>query len=101
MPREQEAQEVARGDRFDFRAQATDRVMMDARKQSPIAPLFRVGPWSKPAAQREAFDLERDQCAGDIIRRQAKRFGQRSRRDRSETFEAATNDFGQRFGICK
>ena len=41
LPGEQEAQEVARGDRFDLGAQAADRVVMDAGEQPPIAPFFR------------------------------------------------------------
>ncbi len=42
LPREQEAQEIARGDRLDFRAQPPDGVMMDAREQAAVAPLLVV-----------------------------------------------------------
>ena len=45
LPAEQEAQEVARGDRLDLGAQPLDRVAMDARQQAALAPfvLGRAG----------------------------------------------------------
>ena len=45
LPGEQEAQEVARGDRLDLGAQALDRVAVDAREQPALAPfLARLRP---------------------------------------------------------
>ena len=61
LPVEQKAQEVTRGDRFDLRAQTTDRVVMDAREQSPITPFVDVGAWREAAAQGEALGLQREQ----------------------------------------
>ena len=41
LPREQEAHEVGRADRLDLRAQAVQRVAMDAREQRAVAPFER------------------------------------------------------------
>ena len=41
LPGEQEAQEVARRDRLDLRAQPLDGVAMNARQQPALAPFFR------------------------------------------------------------
>ena len=65
LPGEQEAQEVARGDRLDLGAQALDRVVMDAREQPPVAPFVGVAAGREAAAQGEAFDLQRDERGGD------------------------------------
>ena len=43
LPGEQEAQKIARGDRLDLRAQALDRVVVDAGEQPPVAPFLGVG----------------------------------------------------------
>ena len=42
LPVEQEAQEVARRDRLDLRAQALDRVAVDAREQPALAPFLAL-----------------------------------------------------------
>ena len=39
LPVQQEAQELRRADRLDLRAQAVQRVAVDAREQAPVAPL--------------------------------------------------------------
>ena len=65
LPGEQEAQEVARRDRLDLGAQATDRVVVNAREQAPIAPFLGVAAWGEAAAQGEAFDLQRDERRAD------------------------------------
>ena len=54
LPREKKVHEIARCDRFDFGAQAIDRVAMDARKQSPLAPFFFTRTREAPA-QGESF----------------------------------------------
>ena len=43
LPGEEEAHEVGGGDRLDLGAQAVQRVAMDAREQSAIAPLQSAG----------------------------------------------------------
>ena len=39
LPREKEPHEVGSADRLDFRAKAVERVSMDAREQTPVAPV--------------------------------------------------------------
>ena len=80
LPGEQEAQEVARGDRFDLGAQTPDRVVMNAREQTPVAPFVGVGAGGEAAAQGEALDLQRDQRGTDLVRLQSERSRQRALR---------------------
>ena len=59
--REQEAHEVGRADRLDLRAQAVERVAMDAREQRAVAPLESSASDRRarrePAAQHDALGL--------------------------------------------
>ena len=64
LPREQEPHEVGGADRLDLRAQAIERVAVDARQQPPIAPFERRGSADrvrsdrgKRAAQHDALAL--------------------------------------------
>src|SRR5438552_17973507 len=58
LPREQKAQEVARCDRLDFGAQPLERVMVDARQQSALAPFVGRDSRRKAPAHRKAFRLK-------------------------------------------
>ena len=72
LPVEQEAQEVARGDRLDLGAQALDRVVVDAGEQPALAPFVRVRRVRRePPAQGEAFGFERRERRRDVLARQA------------------------------
>ncbi len=42
LPDEQEAEEIARRDRLDLRAQTADRIAVDAGEEPPVAPLIVV-----------------------------------------------------------
>src|SRR5262249_14004501 len=81
LPRKQEAQEVARRDRLDLRAQTLDGIVVDAGEQPPVAPLFVIDPWKEPPAKNGAFDLQRRQGRPYRIRLEAERRRQRGRRD--------------------
>ena len=59
LPAQQEAQEIARGDRLDLGAQPLDGVAVDARQQPALAPFVRRRSRREAAAQGEAFGLER------------------------------------------
>ena len=95
LPVEQEAQEIARRDRIDLRAEAADRVTMDARQQPAIAPLLIVGARDETSAQDRAFGFERDQRARRRPRLEPERRRQRALRDRPQAFEPAAQNFDQ------
>ena len=59
LPMEQEAHEVGRADRLDLRAQAIERVAVDAREQAPVAPLELRCIGCEPPAQDASLGLER------------------------------------------
>jgi hypothetical protein len=59
LPIEQETQEIARLNRFDFGTQALDGVTMYSRQQAALAPL--LADLVKSTAHRESFGLERRQ----------------------------------------
>ena len=95
LPGEQEAQEVACGDRLDLGAQAADRVVMDAGEQPPIAPFLGVAAGREAATQRKALDFQRGQRCADVVRLQSQRRGQRGLGHRSQTLQPAAQDVGQ------
>ncbi len=99
MPVEQEAQEVARGHRFDFGPEPADRIVMDAREQPPVTPLFGVAAGCEAAAQGKAFDFQADQRGTDLAGFQAQRRGQRGFGDRAYPFQAAAQDLGECLSI--
>ena len=96
LPREQEAQEVARGDGFYFRSQALQRVAVNAGEQSAFAPFFAVRAGREPTAHGEPFGLERCKRGGDLAGLQSERRRESDRRDRPQPFEASTQDLDQR-----
>src|SRR5260221_12927661 len=69
LPVEEEAQEVARGDRLDLGAQALDGVAVDAGKQAALAPFIVLLRRREPPAQRETLDFERGEPSLDLRRR--------------------------------
>ena len=73
LPAEQEAQEVARRDRLDLRAQPLDRVAMDARQQAALAPFVLGRAGREAAAHGEAFGLQGREAGGDRRDRAARR----------------------------
>ena len=58
LPVQQEAQEIGGADRLDVRAQAAQRVAMDAREQAAVAPLELGSAWREAAAQDPSLRLE-------------------------------------------
>src|SRR5205085_5622476 len=101
LPFEQKAQEIARRDRLDLGAQALQRVAMDAGEEAAFAPFIIVSPGvdagGKVAAQRKALCLEGGERGGNVGRREAERRGERGFGNRAEPFEAAAQDFDERF----
>src|SRR4029078_6468666 len=65
LPREQESHEIGRAHWFDLRAEPIERVAMNARKETAIAPLERRRP-SKSASQNRAFRFEREERGGPV-----------------------------------
>ena len=96
LPGEQEAQEVAGGDRLDLGAQPPDGVVVDAREQAAVAPLLVIDAGQKPPAQDRAFALQGHQRTADRLRLEAERGGESGLRHRAETFEPAAQDLDQR-----
>ena len=69
LPMQQEAHELRRIHRLDLRAQPVQRVAMNAREQSPVAPFeFGLVTVHRPeiAAQYAPFGFEREQRLIDI-----------------------------------
>ena len=95
LPSEQEAEEVARGDGLDLRAQPPDRVMMDAREQATVAPLLVVDA-RKKRPLRIAPSLSSAVSAAARPRFKSERRGQRRLRDGPKTLEPAAQDLDQR-----
>ena len=95
LPREQETQEVARGDRLDLGAQALEGIAMNAREQAALAPLIRID-GQEPAAEREAFHFERRERRRDLARGQSKQIGERGLRDRPLAFQSSAHQLDQR-----
>src|SRR5262249_2862367 len=96
LPRKQEAQEVARRNWLDLRAQALDRVMVDAGEQPPVAPLFVIDTLNEPPAQNRALGLQRRPRRPHRVRLQPERRRQRGRCDWTRSLQTAADDFGQR-----
>jgi hypothetical protein len=96
LPGKQKAQEIARCDWLNFRAQSPDRGVMNAGQQPAIAPLLIVDPGIKPSAQDRTFALQCGERSGDS------RFVERKRRrkcdlgHRPETFQSTAQNFDQR-----
>src|SRR5262249_31375637 len=95
LPGEEEAQEIARRHRLDLRAQALDRVMMDAHEEPALAPFLRERAGGEAAAHGEAFVFERRERGGGGGCGEAERGGERVGRDRAEAFEAAAEDLDE------
>ena len=72
LPAEEEAQEVARGDRLDLGAQALDRVAVDPGEQPALAPFVRGRCRREAPAHGEAFGLERRERGRDLRRARAR-----------------------------
>src|SRR5207244_90548 len=91
LPREQKAQEIARGDRLDLCSQSLERVMVDARQQSALAPFIGGGLRREAPAHRKAFRLKRRERHCNLSRGQAKRQRKRIRSDRAQSLKAAVD----------
>ena len=59
LPGKQKAQEIARCDWLNLRAQSPNRGVMNARQQPAIAPLLIVDAGIKPSPQDRTFALQR------------------------------------------
>jgi hypothetical protein len=79
LPAQQEAHEIAGGDRFDLLAQAMQRVMVDAGEQPAFAPFIRRAR-REGSTQHEALVLQGEQGLFDAAGRQPKRLRQCGRR---------------------
>ena len=59
LPDEQEAEEIARRDRLDLRAQTMDRIAVDAGEEPPVAPLIVVDAWVVATLHDRAVGFQR------------------------------------------
>ena len=96
LPAEQEAQEVARGDRLDLGAQALDRVVVDPGEQPALAPFVRGRRRREAPAHDEAFGLKRRERGCDLVGLEPERRRERALRDRPQALEPAAQDLDQR-----
>jgi len=78
--------------RLDFCSQSLERIIVNTRQQSALAPFFGVSSRRKEPAHRKAFGLKRGECNGDISCSQVQRALQRIRADRTQTFKPAAYD---------
>ena len=67
LPFEQKAHVVARRDWLDFRAQALDRVAVNASKQATLAPFLCGRPWRETTREREAFVFKGSESRQDLF----------------------------------
>ncbi len=86
LPVEQEAQEVGRAHRLDFRSQFIEGIAMDARQQPPVAPFEFCGSRCETPAKYAALRLKRDER--DLSVRQV----ELAPGDRTEHFQPARDD---------
>jgi hypothetical protein len=93
LPCKQEPEEIARSDGLDLGAQALDRIMVDAGKQSAVAPLVVIDSLNKPTSQNGALDLQSRERASDRTRLKAQRCGQPGLRYWAEALQPAAQDF--------
>ncbi|MNN40304.1 hypothetical protein D3C81_1543750 [compost metagenome] len=77
LPVEQKPHEILQSYRFDFPAQALDRVAMNAREQMPFAPFFYFQSRRELAAQHVTFALQLGEGLMDFSGLQRERFGNR------------------------
>ena len=95
LPGQQEPDEIRRAHRLDLRAEAVQRVAMDARQQPPLAPLElgrRVTvAWGEAAAEHHSLRLQRDERRFDLDVRDAQCRGEGSRSGRTDDAESSTD----------
>src|SRR5262245_38304972 len=95
LPTQQEAQEIAGRYWFDLGAQAVDRVAVDARQQTALAPLLLASRVGETTSHGKAFDLQASKRRRDRLPGEAKRSRQLSGSHRAEALQAAAHDLGQ------
>ena len=99
LPREQKAHEVGGVHRLDFRAQAIERVAMDARQQRTVAPLDRrvsLTASFERAAKNDPLGLQRQQPGVGILDRHAKVVSELRSRGRTAAGQAAAQQLDDR-----
>ena len=89
LPGEQEAQKIARRDRVDLRPQPTNRRMMNARQQAPVAPLLIVEAGEEASLENCAFAFESGEGRCYRARLKPEWRSERRWRDRPKTLEPA------------
>jgi hypothetical protein len=89
LPGEQEAQEVARGHRFDLGPEPLDRIMVNARQETALAPFVLGRPGRETAAHGKTFGFEACERDCDLAGLQAQGRTQCRRRDRAQAPQAA------------
>ena len=95
LPADEEAQEVARGDRLDLGAQTLDGVVVDPGEQPALAPFLGRCRRREAPAQREAFGLERRERGRDLLRPEPERRRERALGHRPQPLEPAAQDLDQ------
>src|SRR5947209_3376679 len=76
LPGEEEAHEIGGSDRLDFSAQAIERVAVDAREESAIAPFGSKRASRERTAEDGAFGFEFQEGGVGVLFFDAHRFGQ-------------------------
>src|SRR6266851_303894 len=97
LPQEEESREAGDVHRLDFGAEAVERVSMDAREQSAIAPLVRS---LECAAQNRTLRFEREERGVRFRFGDSQRFGERSRGGRAGDRKPAAKKLDDRIFAC-
>ena len=95
LPRQQEAQEVARRHRLYLGPEALDSVAVDAGKQPTLAPFRLIGVGREPPSHREALRLEAGEGGSDFLARNAEGSSQLRLRDWPQALQPAAHDLHQ------
>src|SRR3989442_8264102 len=99
LPDEEKALKIGRAEGLDFRAQAIERVSVNAREQTTVAP-FELARAAEAAAQHDALGFERDEGCRRVGlgNRQPRREGRGSRGTNQR--EPAANQLPDRKLAC-
>jgi hypothetical protein len=77
LPGEQEPEKITRRHWLNFRPQPSNRVVMNARQQAPVAPLLVIEAGKEASLENRAFAFESGERRCDRARLKAERRGER------------------------
>ena len=97
LPLEQKTQEIPGRDGLDLGSQALDGVAMNAREQTPLAPLFLDGIRREPAAHRKSLALQGGERGENRSGRQSDRVRDDARAHRTDALEPPADDLDECF----